>query len=174
MEKWKEIKGYEGYYEVSNMGNVRSMSRYVNHHRGGKRLMKGRPRALGDNGNGYLFVPLTKEGRSKNTYVHRLVAEAFLIKSDKQFVNHINGDKTDNRVDNLEWCTRRENMSHAKENGLMNYGEKHHNTRLTNIQAGEIRAMWHICGFSMSKIAEIYNCSSSAVWRIVNNRSFTR
>ena len=105
-EKWKPVFGYDGVYEVSSLGRVRS--RYS----GEWRVM--RP---AKNHNGYLFVNLKRDGRQKNFYLHRLVAQAF-IENDNLFynqVNHINEDKTDNRVSNLEWCDSSYNLSY---NGL--------------------------------------------------------
>ncbi len=117
MEKWKDIEGYEGYYQVSNLGNVKSLGRYVNNPHGGKRYI--RERILKPfNKKGYLYVDLLK---IKQHRIHRLVAAAFIDnKDDSAEVNHINGIKNDNRVENLEWCTRSENMKHSYKTGLWN------------------------------------------------------
>ena len=105
-EKWKDIEGYDGMYQVSDLGRVRSLKF------GNVRVL--RP---GKCTCGYLTVCLYKDGKRKWFTVHRLVAQAF-IENDNIFnteVNHINEDKTDNRVDNLEWCNRQYNLSY---NGL--------------------------------------------------------
>lgn len=121
METWKQVKNYEGIYEVSSYGRVRSVDRYVNsairHNtsvfREGKMLKQNKKR------NGYLTVDLCKNGTVKTITVHKIVAEAFLEKEDgKTEVNHINCNKADNRVKNLEWCTPKENKDHAKANNL--------------------------------------------------------
>lgn len=108
-EIWKEIEGYEGLYEVSNMGRVRSLDRSVIH-RGKQMVLKGRVLKPGTNKEGYHFVILCKEGKKKLTRVHRLVAEAFIQNLDnKPCIDHINTERTDNRVENLKWCTYSEN-----------------------------------------------------------------
>ena len=102
-EKWKDIFGYDGMYQVSDFGRVRSL-KY-----GKTRVMR-----TYKNNNGYLLVNLYKNGKRKHLSVHRLVASAF-IENDNLFnteVNHINEDKTDNREVNLEWCDRRYNSTY--------------------------------------------------------------
>ena len=121
MENWKPVKGFEGYYEVSDLGRVRRVDRLV---RTGIRYneyrnFKGRILKLHKKRNGYLTVDLSKENIVKTITVHTLVATAFLPREEGQTeVNHKNCDKADNRVSNLEWCTSRENKDHAKANHL--------------------------------------------------------
>ena len=103
----KPVKGFEGYYEVSNLGRVRSIDRVVvDTVRNCERLLKGKVLIQKDNGNGYKNVMFCKEHKLYNKYVHRLVAEIFLPNPDNlPQVNHKDEDKSNNRVDNLEWCT---------------------------------------------------------------------
>lgn len=124
-EEWRDIPGYEGYYQVSNLGRVRSLDRVVNGHgRGFPRLHKSRIIAQSYNHYGYRTISLCMDSKPKTHLVHRLVANAFISNCEnKEDVNHINGMKTDNAVTNLEWATRKENMQHAYSNGLVG----HHN-----------------------------------------------
>lgn len=112
MEIWRKIEGFEN-YEVSNLGQVRSL----NYKRTGeiKILIPCK------NNNGYLKVVLCKSGKQHTKRVHRLVATAFIPNLEgKKEVNHIDGNKQNNKVENLEWCTNLENIQHAWETGLRN------------------------------------------------------
>lgn len=111
-EVWKDIAGYEGLYQVSNLGNVRAIFFTNNQVKNLHRLHVMKPF---DNGSGYLVLSLTKEGRRKNHYVHRLVATAFLPNDGGlPVVNHRNHDTKDNRAENLEWCTQKDNVNHSR------------------------------------------------------------
>lgn len=110
-EIWKDIDGYEGLYQVSNLGRVKSLMCH-----GFKRvkILKGCRYAKG-----YLIVNLYKSGKPISKSIHRLVASAFIPNTQlKKEVNHLDANKVNNYVDNLEWCTTLENVKHAIENGL--------------------------------------------------------
>lgn len=113
MEIWKDVDGYEGKYQISNMGNVRSLN-----FRGTNKTKLLKPIK---NKYGYMTVHLC----GKWARVHRLVAKAFIPnEGDKKEVNHINGDIRDNRAENLEWCTPSENSKHAWDTGLQKMTEE--------------------------------------------------
>jgi len=113
-EIWKDVIGYEGYYKVSNFGRVKSLIRKSNNQYNKKEIIVS-TRLL----YGYVYIQLNKNGKANNKRVHRLVAESFLKNPfNKSQVNHINGIKNDNMVENLEWNTAQENTLHAIKTGL--------------------------------------------------------
>lgn len=118
MEKeiWKPIRGYEGYYEVSNLGRVRSLGNGLTHNKSMTYLSGGDLR-------GYRVVNLWKNGHGISKRVHRLVAEAFIPNPDNlPQINHKNEDKADNRVENLEWCTCAYNNNYGSRNARAGKG----------------------------------------------------
>ena len=117
-EIWKDIKGYEGRYQVSNMGRVKSLKRTVTKKNGRKQTIQERFLKPRGNSNGYLRVYLREGGDTgKNFSVHRLVCEAFHENPEnKPCVNHIDENKVNNVASNLEWCTVKENCNHGTRN----------------------------------------------------------
>jgi hypothetical protein len=142
MEEWRDIKGYEGLYQISNHGNVVSKERRViNHRNGTTRIVREAVMNPWDNGNGYLVVTLRNKRHRKNVYVHRLVAEAFIKKQEgKSYINHKDYDKHNNAVSNLEWCTQKENIAYSNSHLMKpkskcrpsNTGEKYISKRISN------------------------------------------
>lgn len=131
MEEWKDIKGYEGLYQISNLGNVKSVPR------NGKYCTRIIPlyMSLSDR-NGYKAVTLYKNGERATLSVHRLVAEAFVTNEEnKNIVNHINGNRADNRATNLEWVTQSENIRHSFDI-LKNYNTD--NKSVICVETGEV------------------------------------
>jgi len=119
-EEWRDVVGYEGYYQVSNFGRVRSVDRYIKHNKGGKRIWRGRVLRQTFNCK-YYRVHLSKDNHIVCKLVHRLVAEAFIPRIEgKDYVDHINADTKDNRVENLRWVTMAENNQHIHELGHFN------------------------------------------------------
>ena len=109
-EEWRPIEGYEGLYEVSNTGLIRSLDRFV----GNRNRIKGKILSINIKKGGYCSVVLSKYGKMKGYQVHRLVAQAFIPNPDNlPQVNHIDEDKSNNCVDNLEWCTAKYNINYG-------------------------------------------------------------
>lgn len=142
--KWLPVVGCEGFYEVSDHGAVRSVGRIVRSDAmpGGSRLSSGRILKPWKDGKGYETVSLSVGGKVKKQRVHRLVGRAFIGEAplSRPYMNHKNGIKTDNRVENLEYCSMAENNLHAARSGLRTktVGENHRWAKLTQAKAMEI------------------------------------
>jgi hypothetical protein len=138
MEIWKPIKGYK-HYLVSNRGRIKSLDRKVASgiKNNNQTIKYGRTLKPALKKNGYLTIMLYQEpGKRKTLTIHRLVCQTFIENPDnKPMVNHINGNKTDNRVKNLEWCTLSENMQHAIKNNLK--GPPPHRKQIMCVETGQ-------------------------------------
>jgi hypothetical protein len=168
MEIWKEVKEYPD-YEVSNLGRVKSLARI--NLRGFK--MKERIISGGLNGGGYNQIPMRNNGIRKNVLAHRLVTKAFIPNiENKPDVNHKNGIKTDNRLENLEWSTTQENVIHAYKNGFCSskVGVDNGRALLNESQVIEIRS---IRNKRVSEIAIEYKVSWNCVSNIIKRKSWT-
>lgn len=160
-EIWRDVEGYDG-YQVSNLGNVKSFK-----HCNKGRLLKPSLR------NGYSFVQFGQHGKCVN--IHRLVAETFIPNLlNKPCVNHINGIKSDNRVENLEWCTPSENNLHATQTGLSKSGGDNYQAALTNEQAKWCREVY-VAGhpeFGCNALARRFNVNVENMRKILHGKSY--
>ena len=134
MEIWRDIKDYEGLYQVSSCGRVRSIDRVVMS-RGVQMPRKGKILSNGMSIYGYHQVVLSKDGKHKNYRVNRLVAEAFLPNPfNLPFVNHKNENKTDNRVENLEWCSAQYNVNYGSCKAKISKAGRNHTNKSKRVQ----------------------------------------
>lgn len=166
MEIWKEIKGYEGRYIVSNMGKVRSKDYTHIHDHGKTQFFKGKELAAGLSNTGYKRVELNMNGKGKKFSIHRLVAINFIPNPlNKPQVNHIDGNKLNNNVNNLEWVTQSENTLKAYKNGQvpLPIGEDSHDSILTEKQVIRIRHLLKNTSLSQYKIASLFDVSRSCI-----------
>lgn len=164
LEIWKDIKGFEGFYQISNIGRVKSLRRF----NAKGNLLKEKVIHSGINAWGYKVITLHKNCYRKSILIHRLVAEAFIDNPyNKSQVNHKSGDKQDNRITNLEWCTGSENMIHAYKTGLkkLPIGELNPNNKLSITDKHKIRKL-KIMGFKVNDIMFLYGISQSEVYKI--------
>lgn len=171
-EIWRDVQGYEGFYQVSNRGAVRSVDRTV---RIDKKL-KGKILSQSVEKDGYFIVNLSKNGKTKHFRVHRLVAMAF-IKNVNHYkeINHKDENKQNNCVENLEWCDTKYNINYGERNNLVSRalsGEKAYNHKLTNEQVEEIRKTYkrRSKDFNMQKLSKKYGVSLTHICKIINNQ----
>lgn len=168
-EIWKDIEGYEGFYQVSSFGNVRSLDRTVIFERMGKttsRHWKGQPLKLKLNDYGYFCVHLRKgqEDKQNHITVHCLVAKAFIANSEgKPTVNHKDGVKTNNHYSNLEWSTEKEQIDHAIANGLV---ELRGSTIYTKEFKQEVKNYFDNNKISIKKLGKLFGISERTAGRI--------
>lgn len=174
-EEWRSVVGYEGSYEVSSIGRVRSLDRTINGPKG-RRLIRGRLMVQRITHRGYLRVCLAKNGESSDHFVHRLVAYAFIgVPDGDLYINHIDGNKTNNVVGNLEWTTMAENAQHAHRMGIVNSarGESHPSSKLTAEQVVDIRTRYAAGGISQAELAREYGVQGSSIRKILIGKNWT-
>jgi hypothetical protein len=175
IEEWRDVRGYEGLYMVSNLGRIKSLERiyYSGKSRKSRKIQPEsilKIRSIGK----YLGMCLFKNGRRSTRYVHRVVASAFIPNLDNlPEVNHKNANKHDNAIENLEWCTKEGNLQHARENGLLpGKGAKHPKAIFNNDDILSIRLLRSTQNLSGCKLAKMYNANPVTIYNIINRKSY--
>ena len=172
METWKDIKGFEGLYQISDYGRVKSLSRKC-----GRVIRKEKLLTIHMTKDGYPKVRLQHGEEDKTARVHRLVAETFIPNPNGyETVNHIDGNKLNCHVSNLEWCNRSEQMYHAYKLGLKPsmMGTDNAQAKLTEEQVREIKRLYkpYDRNFSTVKLGEMFGVSNRVIGLIVRGLSY--
>jgi len=173
-ESWHSIPGYKNLYEINiETEEIKSLSRRVNHmnigfRETGERTFK--PRVS----NGYKTTSLYKKGVMKNIFIHRVIAKLFIPNPKNQpCINHKNGIKTDNRIENLEWCTKKENTAHAHKVGLIKAkGENNGRAKITLEIAKKIRSEYIPNKVTRVMLANRYGICKGMVDHILQNNNW--
>lgn len=168
MEIWKDIKNYEGRYQVSNLGRVKRLPNGRGYN--SKEIIKSTNRLSAD---GYVIITLPNGERP----LHRLVAETFILNPEnKETVNHIDGVKTNNHLTNLEWATRTEQLNHSYKLGLRKSlkGENNPASKLTNKQVKWLRDNYskETKSKTLYKLAKEFNVSDTTIYNVLNNITY--
>jgi hypothetical protein len=177
-ETWHAIYGFEGLYEVSNLGRVRRVGKAARNGKGrGGGAVIGRVLTTNVTPHGYVHVQLYRDGKPENRQVHRLVAEAFIGPREPGLEpNHKDGDKTNNAPSNLEWLTRSDNMLHAYATGLRKpatvpSGENHHGVKLTDDQVRQIRQLFKPRTYGAPRLAREFGVGHFTIYSVVKGRT---
>lgn len=176
IEIWKDVKGYEGLYECSNLGKVRSFDREIIYNNGIKHIHKGKELKGIVNKNGYVHITLVKDGIKKQFLLHRIIAITFLPNPNNlPCVNHKSEDKQDNKVSNLEWCTHKYNLEYSNCMDLFlskkkRVGQYNTSGELLNVFDG-VREAFRQTGIDYRNISKSCICGSyitgGYIWKLI-------
>lgn len=172
IEEWKDIEGFEGFYKISNLGNVMSMGGWCGTSKRNQMI-----RSTSLTKDGYVKVRLMRNGKDRTSRIHRLVAEAFIPNPEnKKTVNHIDGVKTNNNVVNLEWADRSEQMHHAYKLGLKTamIGSTNTQAKLTDEQVREIRKTYvrQSKEFGTVALGKKYGVTNRVIGLVVSGKAY--
>lgn len=157
-EVWKPVIGWEDCYQVSNLGRVKSEYQILKPKKGNQP---------------YYSVSLSREGKVDFRRIHRLVAQAFVPNPEgKGVVDHIDNNKLNNMVDNLQWMTVKENTSKAFSEGRMPTGEQVLGSKLTKVKVLEIKALYNLGDITQALLGEQFGVSRQQISKIVNNKQW--
>lgn len=174
-EIWKDIKNYEGLYQISNLGNIKALPKIR-----GRALVKEKILKPKIGQRGYKQIVLSKNNVKKGACIHRLVAIAFIPNTEnKPFINHKDGNKINNCVSNLEWCTCRENTMHALNMGLRKYivapkGADVKNAKLTKDDVNFIRNNFKRRDkeYGINALAKRFNVERHTITKVINRKTY--
>lgn len=175
-EEWKDIEGYEGLYQISNLGFVKTLERKKKVGHINTCIVPEKILNRNKSRKGYLQVTLSKNGKLDSYRISRLVAQHFIPNTEnKPQVNHIDGNKDNNDITNLEWVTNDENISHAIKNGLYNsnIGENSHYAKLTRQQVEEIKQLRNQ-GWKIKDLGNKYNITGTTISRITTGKNWVK
>lgn len=166
MEIWKDVVGFEGCYEVSNFGNVRSVDRVIVRNNGTVLPIKGKLLRLQQKSNGRVYANLSKENKRYCKTVHRLVMTAFVANpKNLPHINHKDEDPTNNRLDNLEWCTEEYNYNYGTRN------ERCTKSKYKPINVYDLQGNF-ICSYESIKCAaKDLNCDESCITKVCKGKN---
>jgi len=174
-EIWKDIQGYEGLYQVSNLGRVKSLDRLIQRVPGTLRKWDGKVKKIKLSLGKYVRFGLYREGDVSFFIVSRLVAKAFIPNPlNKLCVNHIDNNPNNNKVENLEWVTHKENMQHAVRQGRIAYGEIISNSKLKEKDVINIRKEYskHSRNFNTHTLAKKFKVTQATIWQIISRSTW--
>lgn len=177
LEEWRDIKGYEGKYQISNLGRVKTLPRvvYCAVSRNTKtRVLKEIIHKQCDNGWGYKMVSFRVDGgKPKTKYIHKMVAECFLTRKEGDTqVNHIDGNKANNKAENIEWCTASQNLQHSFDIGLRSSrkGEAVPQSKLTESNVLFIRSEYSKGNITQDALAALFGVNPGTIGRVINKK----
>ena len=173
-EQWRQVHGYEGAYEVSSHGRVRSVPRAIVRSNGRAQSFQGKVLSVSDDTYGYPIVGLSKGGRMFTAKVHRLVCRAFhgAPPSGKHEVSHLDGNPSNNTPPNLRWATRSENISDGFKGGRIPLGSQRTNSKLTPAAVSFIREMRGLPGYTIRSMAAMFGVSRSTVQMAASGKTW--
>lgn len=173
-ELWKDIEGYKGLYQVSNLGRIKRLETTLLYKGKYPRNWKEKILTQNTNNAGYKKCHLSKDGKAKTPSVHRLVALAFIENVlVLPCVNHLDGNKENNSADNLEWCSYKENTKHAIESGLMGVdGFENPSAKLDINEVNRIKRLYRTGKFSQRKLSIVFGVSQNTIKNVVKGNTY--
>lgn len=174
-EYWVPIKGYEGLYEINNFGQIKRLARMISRPTIGNFYVPDKLLKVVPMSTGYLSVSMTKDGKQTECLVHRLYAEAFIPNPNNlPCVNHIDGNKLNNDLSNLEWCSYSVNNRHATNTCLRKIcsGEETTSSKISNSDAHDIRYMYTYKNIGVEELSKEYNLSKTSIRAIIGGFSY--